>query len=110
MVEKVSVVTSENKIKTYRWFFHISLLQLLAFFIVPVLVFPTRLVLHIEIISALTLGLVVALFFLLVNVCGLFIDISRRLLYVVMIIFVGLWFLWAVISWSFIERMDYLLR
>jgi hypothetical protein len=110
MVEKGSVVTSENKIKTYRWFFYISLLQLLAFFVVPALVFPIGLVLHIEIISALTLGLVVALFFLLVNVCGLYIDKSRRSLYVSMLIIIGLWFLWAVISWSFIERMDYLLR
>jgi len=110
MVEKGSVVTSENKIKTYRWFFYISLLQLLAFFIVPALVFPIRLVFHIEIISALTLGLVPALFFLLVNVCGLYIDKSRRSLYVSMLIIIGLWFLWAVISWSFIEHMDYLLR
>ncbi|MFH1373539.1 MAG: hypothetical protein ABII79_07085 [bacterium] len=110
MVENGSVVASENRIKTYRWFFYISLLQLLAFFIVPAFVFPIGLVLHIEIISALTLGLVVALFFLLVNVCGLYIDKSRRPLYVTMLIIIGLWFLWAVISWSYIERMDYLLR
>jgi hypothetical protein len=53
---------------------------------------------------------VVALFFLLVNVCGLYIDKSRRLLYIAMLIFIGLWFLWATISWLYIEHMDYILR
>jgi hypothetical protein len=99
-----------NKIKTYRLFFYISLFQLLAFFIVPALIFPSRFVLHIEIISALTLGLALALFFLLVNVCGLFIDRIRRWLYIAMIAFMGLWFIWAAVTWSYIERMDYILR
>ena len=109
MVQESSTVTTENRIKTFRWLFYISLLQLLAFFIVPALIFPNRLVLHIEIVSALTLGLAVGLFFLLVNVCGFYIDKSRRPLHLAMIIFVGLWFLWATISWLYIERMDYLL-
>ncbi len=103
-------MTEENKIKTFRWFFYISLVQLITFFLVPALVFPSGFILHIEIISALTLGLVVALFFLLVNLCGFCIDKSRRLLYVSMLIIIGLWFLWAAISWLYIERMDYLLR
>jgi len=110
MVNEGSLLVNENKIKTFRWFFYISLLQLLAFFVVPAFVFPNRLVLHIEIISALTLGLVVGLFFLLVNVCGFYIDKSRRLVYVSMLIIIGLWFLWAVITWSYIEYMDYILR
>ena len=83
---------------------------MLAFFIVPAFIFPGKILLHIELISALTLGLVVALFFLLVNVSGFFIDKSRRLLYLALIIFVCLWFLWATISWSYIEHMDYILK
>jgi len=110
MVNESGSVAFGNKIKTFRWFFYISLLQLLAFFIVPAFLFPFKYLLHIELISALTLGLVVGLFFLLVNVSGFFIDKSRRPLYLVMIIFVGLWFLWAIISWSYIEHMDYILR
>lgn len=110
MVNECGPVATENKIKTFRWFFYISTLQLLAFFIVPAFIFPGGFVLHIEIISALTLGLVVALFYLLANVCGFYIDKNRRILYLVMIIFVGLWFVWAIISWSYIEHMDYLLR
>ncbi len=110
MANDSSLVVTGNKIKTFRWFFYISLLQILAFFIVPAFVFHGGFVLHIEIISALTLGLVVGLFFLLVNVCGFYIDKSRRLLYLVMIIFIGLWFLWATISWLYIEHMDYILR
>jgi hypothetical protein len=110
MVNENDLGATENKIKTYRWFFYISSIQLLSFFMVPAFVFPGKFVLHIEFISALTLGLVVAQFYLLVNICGLFVDKSRRLLYLLMIIFVGLLFLWAAISWSYIEHMDYILR
>jgi hypothetical protein len=110
MVNENSVVATETRIKTFRWVFYISSIQLLAFFVVPAFIFPGKYVLHIELISALTLGLVVALFFLLVNVCGLYVDKGRRKLHIAMIIFVGLWFLWAIISWSYIEHMDYILR
>lgn len=65
---------------------------------------------QIELISALTLGLAVGLFFMLVNICGCIIDRSRRLLYLSLIIVISLWFLWAIISWSYIEHMDYILR
>jgi hypothetical protein len=100
----------EKRIKTFRWFFYISLAQLLAFFVVPAFVFPFKLVYHIEIISALTLGLVVVTFFALVNVCGLFMDRGRRRLYLSILIVIGMWYLWAVISWTYIDRMGYLLR
>ncbi|MCP4634540.1 MAG: hypothetical protein GY855_16550 [candidate division Zixibacteria bacterium] len=106
----VNTAVIENKIKTYRWFFYISLIQLLAYFVVPVFLFPSSHILHIEIISALTLGLIVGLFFLIVNICGLYIDRIRRRLYILMIILISSWFLWAVISWSYIEHMDYLLH
>ena len=110
MANENSLVAIENRVKTFRWFFYISSLQVFLFFAIPALIFPNKRVLQIEAISALTLGLVVALFFLLVNVCGLLIDKTRRSLYVVMIVLVGLWLLWAVISWSYIEYMDYLLH
>ena len=110
MVNECGPVSIENKIKTFRWVFYISSFQLLAFFIVPAFIFPSGFVLQIELISALTLGLVVALFFLLVNVCGLYIDKNRRSLYVSMLVIIGLWILWAAISWLYIERMDYILR
>ena len=108
MAHENGLVAIENKVKTFRWFFYISSLQVFLFFAIPALIFPNKYVLHIEAISALTLGLVVALFFLLVNVYGLLIDEMRRSLYIVMIVFVGVWFLWAIISWSYIEYMDYL--
>jgi hypothetical protein len=110
MVNLSDFVKNENKIKTFRWFFYISLLQSMAYFVVPIFIFPPGYILHIEIISALTLGLVVGLFFLLVNIYGLFLDIGRRPLYVSMLVVIGLWFLWATISWTYIEHMDYLLR
>ena len=103
-------VTSENKIKTFRNFFYISSLQLLAYFIVPMFLFPGKYILHIEFISAMTLGLAVGLFFLLVNIAGLVIDIGRRRLYIGMMILIGLWFLWAFVSLMYIEYMTYILR
>jgi len=110
MTEKSGTVAVDNKIKTFRWFFYISLLQLLAYFIVPIFIWPSKFIYHIELISALTLGLIVGLFFLLTNVAGFLIDISRRPLHIGMFIFIGLWFLWATISWSYIEHMNYILR
>ena len=108
--EKDSPVANEKRIKTFRWFFYISLLQLIAYFVVPLFIFPPPYLLHIETISALTLGLVVGLFFLLVNISGLYIDKRRRSLYMVMIILIATWFLWAVVTLSYIEYMDYILR
>jgi len=110
MSDESGPVGADDRIRTYRWFFYISLLQVLAFFIVPAFLFPIRYLFHIEIIASLTVGLVVAFFFLLVNICGLFIDKVRRPLYSAMIIFVGFWFVWATISWSYIEHMTYILR
>ena len=110
MSDERGPVGADDKIRTYRWFFSISLLQVLAFFIVPAFLFPLRYLFHIEIIASLTVGLVIAFFFLLVSICGLFLDRIRRRLYAVMIILVGLWFAWAIISWSYIEHMTYMLQ
>lgn len=110
MSGKIDSFMTENRLRIFRWFFYISVLQLLAFFVGPVVIFPGRLLLHVELISAITLGLIVGLFLLLVNVCGYVLDRARRLLHVVMMIFVGLWFTWAAITWLYIEHMDYILR
>ena len=80
------------------------------YFIVTALIFPGKVIKDIEIISALTFGLVVGLFFGLVNILGLFYDRSRRYCYGVVLFLITLYFIWAIVSWSFIERMDYLLR
>lgn len=110
MTQKEKAVTSEMKVKTFRWLFLISLAQVLAFFIVPVFVLSAKYLLYLELLAALTLGLIFGLFFLGVNVYGLFVDRSRRVLYISFITVIGLWIGWAVVSWSYIEYMDYLLR
>ena len=96
--------------KTFRWYYYIALTQFLMYFIVPALIFPGKVIKDIEIISALTFGLVVGLFFGLVNLAGLFYDRSRRYCYGIGLLLITLYFIWAIVSWSFIERMDYLLR
>ena len=98
------------KVKTFRWLFYISSLQLLVFFIVPVLIYPAELLFHMEILAALTVGVIFGLFFLFVNIYGLFVDRSRKPLYIIMTILMGCWIVWVVISWLYIEHMDYLLR
>lgn len=99
-----------NRTKTFRWYFYIALTQFLMYFIVPAIIFPGKIIKDIEIISALTLGVMVGLFFGLVNLLGLFHDKPRRRLYQTVLILLALYFVWVVISWSFIEKMDYLLR
>jgi hypothetical protein len=110
MASENTVLARENRIKTCRWLFYISLLQLLVFFLVPAFIYPARLLLYLEIMAALTLGLIIGLYFLGVNIYGFFVDRSRRALYTAFIVLIGLWMAWAVISWLFIERMDYLLH
>jgi len=100
----------EKWIRIFRWHFYIASLQLSLYFIVPALIFPGRLVMDIEVISALSLGIIVCVFFLLVNILGWFLDRGRRVLYASLISLMALYFIWVIISWSFIERMDYLLR
>jgi len=97
-------------VRALRWCFYLSVAEVLAFFTVPALVFPVRYVMSIEIISALTLGLPLAVFFGSVSVCGLFLDRNRRLLYAASLSVAALWLIWAAVSWSYIDRMAYLLR
>lgn len=100
----------ESRIKIYRWYYYFAVTQFLLYFIVPVLIFPGAVVKNIEVISALTLGLPVGLFLLLVSVAGLFLDRKRRGLYIATASVVAIYFSAAIISWSHIERLDFLLR
>ena len=99
-----------NRIRTFRLYFYIALLQFLLYFIVPLVVFPGKIAIDIEVISALTLGIPVGVFFMIVNVLGLCLDKYRRALYVSMCSLIILYFTWVIISWAFIEKMTYLLR
>jgi len=107
MVNKNDKVINQNKIKTFRWLFYISLLQLLACFIFPVILFPVQ-ALYIEIFIALTVGLLFGLYFLGVNIYGIFVDKRRCPVYIAIIIFVSVWTIWTIITWLYIEHMYYL--
>ena len=113
---KTSIAASDldtravNATKTFRWYYYIALTQFLMYFIVPILLFPGRAIVSIEVISALTLGLLVGGFLMLVSIVGMFRDKARRLVYIITISVIGLYFIWAAVSWASIEKMDYLLR
>jgi hypothetical protein len=100
----------EYKIKTFRWLFYFSSFQILMLFIVPALVYPASILFSMELMAALTVGMLFALFYLLVSIYGLFIDKSRRPLYIIMTVLAGGWLVWASVSWIWIEHMDYLLK
>ena len=101
---------ANNRTKTFRWFFYIAMVQFIMYFIVPLMIFPSKVIKDIEIVSALTLGLLVVIFFGLVNIIGLVLDKSRRVVYYSMLIIIVAYLIWAIISWSYIEHMDYILR
>ena len=98
------------RIRTARWLFYLSLAQVVGFFVVPGFIFPVKYLLYLEILATLTLGVFIALFFLAVNAWCLFVDRGRSALYTAMIAISAGWITWAVISWLFIEHMDYLLQ
>lgn len=102
---------SENRVKTFRWLFYFSLLQLLACFAFPLIFFRIKILrtlLVIEHLNALTVGLLFGLYFLAVNIYGLFIDKQRRPVYIAITIYICMWSIWAVITWRYIEHMRYL--
>ena len=111
MINKPNILI-DNKVKTFRWLFYISLLPIIFLFIFPIVVFPIpmKIILSLEILAALTVGVLFSLFFLGVNIYGLFVDKHRKNLYIVLVVLMSSWVLWAVISWTYIEYMDYLLR
>ena len=100
----------EYKIKTFRWLFYFSCFQIVVFFAVPAIIYPAFIIVSMEIMAALTVGVLFALFSLIVNLCGLLIDTNRKPLYITMSVIMGGWILWATITWAYIEHMDYLLR
>jgi len=110
MKSESNISLVDQKVKTFRWLFYLSLFQLIIFFVVPSLMVPLRILIHLEILAALTVGVLFALYFLGVNVYGLFVDKRRKKLYIGIILFLTAWIMWAFISWLYIEHMDYLLR
>ncbi len=100
----------KSTIRTFRCVFYISAIQLATFFLVPAFVYPPGIRLHVEVMAALTFGLIPGLYFLIVNLTGIFIDRARRRLHVSLAAAVGLWFAWAAVSWAEIEHMHYLLH
>lgn len=100
----------ESTIRTFRCVFYISVIQLVTFFLVPAFVYPHEIRLHIMVMAALTFGLIPGLYFLIVNLAGIFIDRAHRRLHVSLSVAVGLWFAWAAVSWAEIEHMQYLLH
>ena len=99
-----------DRIRACRWLFYTGLFQTAMFFIVPVFIFPARVITYLEILAAMTLGVIFALFFLGVNIYGYFIDKGRRWLYLSLAVILSLWIVWAAVSWAYIEHMDYLLK
>ena len=106
--EKTNATT--ERIHTFRWLFYLSLFPILILFSVPSLMVPLRLLPYLEILAALTVGVLFALYFLGVNICGLFVDKQRQRLYMGLSVLMSAWVLWAAISWAYIEHMGYLLQ
>ena len=98
----------KNRIKAARWLFYIGLFQLLACFAFPAIVFPARVLFTIELLNALTVGMLFGLYFLAVNIYGFIVDKRRRFLYSTIIGVICLWTVWTAITWRYIERMSYL--
>ena len=112
MVSEMKQVDTVYKTRTYRWLFYMSVFSIVFFLIFPILVFPIpfNIIIYLEIVAALTVGVLFALYFLGVNIYGIFADKHRKRLYVVLIILMSAWIIWAIISWKYIQYMDYLLK
>ena len=108
MVDANSIEAKEIKIKTFRWLFYISLFQLLVCLAIPAILIPIYVLLYIEILIALTIGLLFGLYLMGVCIYGIFADKSRRRLYIAIVSFVSVWTIWSVITWLYIEHMRYL--
>ena len=112
MTHEYKFISKTDKVKTYRWLFYMSIIPIICLFVFPIIVFPVpmKIIFSLEILAALTVGMLFALFFLGINIYGLFVDKQRKPLYIIMLILMSCWLLWAVISWKYIQYMDYLLR
>jgi hypothetical protein len=103
----------DGRVKACRWLFYMSLAPIAVLFLFPPVVFsaaPMRVIFSLEVLASLTVGVLFALFFLGVSVYGALVDTRRRRLYVITTLLMSAWISWAVISWTYIEYMDYLLR
>jgi hypothetical protein len=101
---------AEYRIKTSRWLFYFSCFQIAALFVIPALLYPARILFSMQLMAALTVGVLFAIFSLIVNIYGLFIDKKRKALYIIFAFTMAGWIIWAVVSWTYIEHMDYLLH
>lgn len=112
MSNKQGFVNQSNKVKTYRWLFYLNIIPIICLFVFPIAVFPIpfKSMFYLEMLGALTVGILFAFMFLLVNIICLLMDQRRKFLYVGGIIFTNAWILWAIISWKYIQYMDYLLH
>jgi len=108
MASDNTVEKCEYRTKTCRWLFYLSLFPLLMCFIVPAILFPGPSLFTIEVLIAMTIGLLFGLYLMGVSIYGIFVDKSRLRLYMSIVVLVSLWTLWSVISWSHIEKMRYL--
>jgi hypothetical protein len=108
MVTKNDIVSDETKIRTFRWLFYISLFQLLACLLFPVIMFPRQILFSIEMLNGLTVALLFGLYFLGVNMYGIFIDKRRRPIYMAIVVFISMWTVWAMVTWLYIQHMYYL--
>ena len=108
MTNTSEMALNPNKIKTFRWLFYLSLFQLLVCLSIPIIMFPSQVRLIMEALNVLTVGLLFGLFFLGVNIYGILVDKKRRTIYKAIIFFICVWTLWAIITWLYIEHMDYL--
>jgi lipopolysaccharide export LptBFGC system permease protein LptF len=112
MIHGNELVSKTDKIKIFRWLFYMSTAPIVCLFVFPIIVFPVpmKIKFSLEVLGALTVGVLFAFFFLGVNVYGYFVDKQRKPLYIVMLFLMSGWLLWAIISWKYIQYMDYLLR
>jgi hypothetical protein len=108
MVNENGIETKDYKIRTFRWLFYMSLFQLLVCLAIPIIVIPIHALLYVEILIALTIGLLFGLYFMGVCIYGIFVDKSRFRLYIAVVSFVTVWTIWSVITWLFIDQMRYL--
>lgn len=108
MARNRHMTLGESRIKAARWLFYLGLFQLLACFAFPAIMFPARVLFTLELLNALTVGMLFGLYFLAVNIYGFIVDRKRRSMYLTIMTLICIWAVWTVITWRYIERMSYL--
>ena len=89
-----------------------SIVPLVCLLTFPLFIFrfPVHVIFRLELLGMLTVGVLFAFFFLGISIYGFITDKRRRRLYISTIVLMTVWLLWSVISWTYIENMDYLLH